>query len=382
MTARKTKRVALVGFPVAQIGKSELNRMLVTFAETHRWELIANTVDSPVIMQVLPEIGCDGALVRVTNDAMRAACLAAPFPVVNYSTWLEDPGVPTVCRDDRALGVLAAKHLLGKGFRRFGAVVLHGGWYIQSRIEGFSDTITQAGGEFHTLRFLSSHPAARDISHLAAGLKKLPHPVGLLISDCKYAKHVYAAAEQAGLKIPLDIAVVAVNREPTNDDPLSPSLTISAPGDTHYSLEAVKLLNRLMNGGVAKRLITRLPPLGILPGESTGISCYEDRITAEAVDFVRRHAGEPVNATDIATALGVGSATLSRHCREHLGMGPYEYLCAVRVERAADILKKQPELSLEAIAQAVGMPGRNRFNKVFRRLRGISPADWRSQHAQ
>ena len=60
---------------------------------------------------------CDAAIVRITNPAMRREALKIPFPLINVSSWLEDPGVPTVRHDYRAIGRLVAEHLLEKGFR-------------------------------------------------------------------------------------------------------------------------------------------------------------------------------------------------------------------------------------------------------------------------
>ena len=390
MSTGTIKRIAIVGFPVISPNLSPQNLIFQTYGAKHGWEFIANTVASPLMMQTLPELGCDGALVRVTSEAMREACQTAPFPVVNISAWMEHPGVPTIRPDDKAQGVLAAEHLLQKGFRRFGIITVPGGWFIQRRIEGIAAAINSSGGEYQEINSLCESlsakeisllannrlrsPSAEEISQLAKNLKELPLPVGIILTDSKYIQFLFDAAKEASLEIPLDLAIIGIN---TPEHPLSPSLTLCAPNTERSSLEAVELLDRLTNGHTAEQFITQIPPLGIIQGESSDITYYKDRITAQTVDFVRRYAHEGINATDIADALEISPATLSRHCRKYLGLGAHQYLCKIRIDRAADMLKNHPERTFTDIARAVGIAGYDRFNKVFYRIKKLSPADYR-----
>lgn len=374
------KRIALVGFDVAQITAVALNRALVDYSRKNNWEIAATTIETPSIFSVLPEIGCDGAIVRLTSDVMRKAALAAPFPTVNFSAWLEDPGVPTVRRDDRAMGKLAAEHLLDKKFRRFAILPTRLGWFIKSRREGITEVLDQAGAAWSILQALPEYPVEADVARLAEELKKLPVPVGVIITESRSAECFYAAVELAGLKIPLDLAVIGINPPPTYIAPLVPSLSIIDPDEANCGVYAAELLDRLMDGQPAPQQMKYIPPRGLIARDSSDVTCYEDRIVARAVDMIRKQAHLSINATEIAASLDVSSDTLNRHCRKHLGMGPYQYLCTVRVNRVCRLLKSHPEMSLDDVAHTVGIAGRNRLNKVFRRLKNISPADYRKAH--
>ena len=372
-----TKRIALVGFDVTQIGSSPLNRVWVEYAREHHWKFIVNTIDDPSILRTLPELGCDGALVRITSEAMREAAHEAPFPVVNFSAYMNDTGIPTVCRDDYAMGKLAAEHLLDKGFHRFGILPRNSSWFNQTRTAGVIDSLNQMKAEVSILSPLPEDRTKSDVSRLSEELKKLLFPAGLILIDSTLAKPAYDAVKLAGLKIPLDLAVIGINPEPTDNEPQSPSLSVIDPGEGNCGLHAARLLEQMMNGRPARQMTTLIPPKRLIARDSTDITCYEDRITAQTVYMIRQQAHLPINANDIADSLSISAATLARHCQKHLGMGPYQYLCTTRINEACRLLKKHPKMPLEDVAHAVGMPGRNRFNKVFRRIKGISPVDFR-----
>ena len=374
----------MVGFDVthaSQIEPSSLDRALIDYRRQHNWEIAATTIATPAFLTILPEVGCNGAIVRLTSEAMRDAARSTPFPTVNFSAWLEDPGVPTVRRDDRAMGKLAAEHLLAKGFRRFGIISCYGGWYIQARTAGITETLDLANAEYSIFHPLPESPTPDDITRLAEQLKKLPRPAGLIVTEGLYAETLYTAIEYAGFKIPLDFAVVGINPAQGSSEPLSPSFSYIHANEYICGLHAAELLDQLMEGQTASQQMTYIPPKGLIAGESSDITCYKDRIVARTVDMVRRQAHLPINVTNIADTLGVSPYTLTRHCREHLGMGPYQYLCNVRINRAASLLKQNPKMPLVEIAHAVGLPGRKRLNMVFHRLKGISPAEFRRSQA-
>src|SRR5581483_10988026 len=94
------------------------------------------------------EVGApDGCLLGpIASDGFHDELLRADVPTV-CMCWGESVSgekAPSVEADDIAVGVLAARHFLEKGFRYFGFVGVHSGWSDQRR-EGFEQTILAAG---------------------------------------------------------------------------------------------------------------------------------------------------------------------------------------------------------------------------------------------
>lgn len=62
----------------------------------------------------------------------------------------------------------------------------------------------------------------------------------------------------------------------------------------------------------------------------------------------------------------------------YMKMGPLEYLNQVRIQAACEYLKKTDE-PVAMIAAKCGFPVSSTFNRNFRRLTGVSPAEWRNR---
>lgn len=79
---------------------------------------------------------------------------------------------------------------------------------------------------------------------------------------------------------------------------------------------------------------------------------------------------------------GVSPEHLARTCRRHLGLSPSEFLNRCRVQRAANLLKYQPDLAVGAVAGECGFASLGYFARCFRKAFGTSPQEWRKRQAQ
>lgn len=88
----------------------------------------------------------------------------------------------------------------------------------------------------------------------------------------------------------------------------------------------------------------------------------------------------PWDAASLAALAGVSPQHLGRLFRRTLGQSPLEYLARLRVNRALQLLVERPELRVHEVGEAVGYPDANYFIRVFRRLEGVSPGEFRRLH--
>jgi AraC-like DNA-binding protein len=63
--------------------------------------------------------------------------------------------------------------------------------------------------------------------------------------------------------------------------------------------------------------------------------------------------------------------------KELVGSTPMDHLTEWRMVRAASMLRERPDLKLAVVAPAVGYESETAFGKVFRRLMGVTPAQYR-----
>ena len=79
---------------------------------------------------------------------------------------------------------------------------------------------------------------------------------------------------------------------------------------------------------------------------------------------------------DLADRIAVSKCHLIRCFSREFGISPGQYLIRTRVDAARKYLLER-EYSVEMIAGLVGFSNGNYFCKVFRRLNGISPGEYR-----
>lgn len=110
----------------------------------------------------------------------------------------------------------------------------------------------------------------------------------------------------------------------------------------------------------------------------TGGGASEDMAAhiQNAVSFMHIHYAENLGVHALAQHCHLADAYLSRIFKAELGMGPAEYWRRIRLEQAQKLLTST-KLPLSHIAAACGFSSARAFSQLFRRSRGISPADYR-----
>lgn len=81
---------------------------------------------------------------------------------------------------------------------------------------------------------------------------------------------------------------------------------------------------------------------------------------------------------DLAQQLGTTVHILSQTINEGLGKSFFEMVAEYRVGEAKKLLKDQPNIKVEEIAEQVGYNSKSSFNTVFKKLTGSTPSEFRS----
>ncbi|MNZ83630.1 Arabinose operon regulatory protein [compost metagenome] len=96
------------------------------------------------------------------------------------------------------------------------------------------------------------------------------------------------------------------------------------------------------------------------------------------LDYVKEHYAEPLSLTEVAKHFHFNPSYLSSYFSTHNKEGFSEYLNRIRVEKAAELLAADT-MSISAISGMVGYSDHSYFTKVFKKLTGLSPSDYRKK---
>lgn len=109
--------------------------------------------------------------------------------------------------------------------------------------------------------------------------------------------------------------------------------------------------------------------------------CRENPNLSETIqnccNYIRNHYMEPLELSDISSALGYADYYLSRKFHREMGVHISDYINEVRLGHAKALLATT-DMSLEAISEKLHYSSRNYFSKVFRKHFGMSPSEYRA----
>ena len=97
--------------------------------------------------------------------------------------------------------------------------------------------------------------------------------------------------------------------------------------------------------------------------------------------YLQENFDKPVDFSALADSMAVSAPYLSRLFHEQTGTTPSRYLTEIRMRRARKLLM-DTELAVREIAVRVGYSDPFHFSRSFRNTVGISPAQFREEHAE
>ncbi len=92
--------------------------------------------------------------------------------------------------------------------------------------------------------------------------------------------------------------------------------------------------------------------------------------------WIEKNCGRQIRLDDLARVAGVNKFTLVREYRARYGMPPNRAIAAARVDLAKRLLRFGDE-SVETVGELCGVPDPNYFARLFKRIEGIPPSEFR-----
>ena len=101
-------------------------------------------------------------------------------------------------------------------------------------------------------------------------------------------------------------------------------------------------------------------------------------LVKRAVAYMHQNYARPLARWEIAEAIGVSENYLGRVFNRELGLSPWDYLNRFRVSQAKELFRRT-QGSVKSVASQVGFRDQKYFSRVFHKLTGLSPNEFREQ---
>jgi AraC-like DNA-binding protein len=104
---------------------------------------------------------------------------------------------------------------------------------------------------------------------------------------------------------------------------------------------------------------------------------HADPVVGHALRLIHHNPGHAWTLAELAREVGASRAALARRFHELVGQPPMTFLTGWRISLAADLLR-EPGATLASVAQEVGYGSAFALSTAFKRVRGISPQQYRA----
>lgn len=325
----------------------------------------------------------DGIIARIESAAIAEAVLATGLPAIDVSAARYVPELLYVETDDAAIARLAADHLLQRGFRHYGYCGDPRFNWSNWREEHFQRLITEAGFACSVYRSSQRRRGTasweQERADIAAWIRGLPKPVGVMACYDIRGREVLDACRQLGVSVPDEVAVIGVDNDELLCDLADPPLSSVVPDTQRTGYEAARLLDLLMAGQSELPAAHLIRPLGIVARDSTDVLATDDSDLSAAVRFIRAHATHGIKVEDVLRAVPLSRRILESRFQKLLGRTPHEEITRVQIERVKELLT-ETNLSLAAIAHRAGYRHVEYMSVAFKRETGQPPSTYRAVH--
>jgi LacI family transcriptional regulator len=335
----------------------------------------------------------DGIIARVEDAATADALAALGLPVVDVAGAYMRPHFRSVTNDDFLTGYKAALHLLGCGFSRFAFLGVTGTLWSEQRKAGFEKCLSLRGAQRfrsgsaalpafeRSLAWWESRAEGEGEAELEAFITGLEAPVALYACNDTTGLRATELAGRLGMAIPESLAILGVDNEDILCELASPSLSSIMLDCEAIGFRAAAALDSIMEGGAGgggppEGSRISVPPKEVVERESTRIFTSEDELVARATTFIRAHAHEGIDVSDVLGVVSASRRSLETRFRREMGRSLHEEILRTKLIWARRLLR-DTDSTIDRVAEESGFGALGRFHAAFKEAEGMSPGEWR-----
>lgn len=111
----------------------------------------------------------------------------------------------------------------------------------------------------------------------------------------------------------------------------------------------------------------------------TSIYSGHSQIITKALQYINKGYKDKITLKDIENKLHVNSSYFSTLFKQEMGVTFTDYLNSLKVQYACNLLETT-NLSIIDISLSTGFDDQSYFTKVFKKIKGVTPKEWRSRY--
>ena len=291
--------------------------------ENDHWSVFQQTeILGTLNPQALENWEGDGIIARIANQEFANIVATKNIPIIDVLGNLDQTPFPKVICDEQKLSQLAFQHFQSKGYQNYAYFGLNDEAWSIRRGDSFRNLVDHEKKNFS--RFTTSRSSRNTqgwthyITEIAAWLKILPKPIGLLVCSDQLGIDLLEACSQANVSVPSEVALLGVDNDKTFCEICRPKLSSISANHRQIGYQAAALLDQLLDNNAPIPNETHIKPHSITTRQSTDSIAVEDPHVVKALQLIRDEACTGIGVDELASRVGASRSVLQRRFRLHL----------------------------------------------------------------
>ncbi|AQQ10225.1 Xylose operon regulatory protein [Sedimentisphaera cyanobacteriorum] len=386
---RKKKKILLVINRTKSNGR-ELLRGIIQYGKTKDY-LEFTTIDSENSLY-LNTRQFEECVIEAANEAqgiimVELTCLdkvkGLNKPIVHsyvYNSQIEDKY--TITTDPVTVSKAAYEHLRTMGNINFAYIGYKDVVWADERRDCFEKNLP---ADKLPLKFFSYNMpkstgiTSEGLEEIAAWLKTLPIPTGIMACNDNCGADLINACKKANLNVPDDISAVAVDNDDLICDFTSPTLSSIDLDTDSAGYEAAELIDKITETKNIPPKLIRVKPREVIIRQSSDFVAVEDREVAAALRFIRLNSDRSILVQEVCDFSCCSRQYLHRKFMNSLGKSVHKCIKRARVKAISSLLL-ETTLPVTDIAYRLNFPDSNHISKYFKDYTGLTPKEYRAKY--
>ncbi|MGC8560109.1 MAG: substrate-binding domain-containing protein [Phycisphaerae bacterium] len=322
-----------------------------------------------------------GVLIEAGNVAEIETLNKLGCPYIRLGYELGAEASPTITTDEKAVGEMAARHLIDIGLENFAFYHQYHTPWTQCRLDGFGRLLQPRKVHVCPAPKATFLPG-RDFplsarATLIDWMRSLPLPVGIFAACDDWGIRVIECAHACKLRVPEDVAVLGVDDDYLMCNMVIPALSSVRQAGEQVGRTAFQMLREVILGQPITTTKATIRPLSVTARASTDVIHVGDPAVRAAILYIRAHRDENFGVKQLLPHVGLNRRSLEIRFRRVCGRTLGEEIRRARMERVKALLRS--DMKIDQIAHAMHFTSGGHLARTFRREIGVSPSQYRRE---
>jgi LacI family transcriptional regulator len=331
------------------------------------------------LLQIMKDLKPDGVLMREPPGMDKIIMMNIPAVTFPYSQETFSK-IANAVVDHVAVGEMAAKHFIDRGFSHFAYIGFEDWWWSLKRKEGFQKTLQQTGYEILAYSSATKKKLkwSDELPQIADWIRSLPKPIAVMACNDDRGELVIEACKIANVPVPEEVSVIGVDNDQLVCDLCNPPLSSISLSLEKSGYEAAKLLDQLMSKKLESPHNIFIIPTHVATRRSTDTLAIDDKEVAAALRFIKNNIKKNLCVSDVVDNVALSRRVLEKRFRTLLNKSIHVEIKQNRIKLMEQMLYDNT-MSIMEIAHELNFDDVTHFSRYFHNEKGLSPSKYRKK---